>query len=93
LCFAAVEGLLYYIPALIRLALETMDTPQEQYLDQLLFHLIRDGKDNDLVRACSQEQRAYVVEFLAHLMEQYSVQIDECTYADDLLKAYDIWSG
>jgi hypothetical protein len=89
-----VEGLLYYIPALIRLALETMDTPQEQYLDQLLFHLIRDGKDNDLVRACSQEQRAFLAAFLAHLMEQYSVQIDESIFrSDDLLKAYDMWSA
>jgi hypothetical protein len=33
LCFAAVEGLLYYLPALIRLTLETMDTPQERYLE------------------------------------------------------------
>jgi len=91
LCFAAVAGLLYYMPALIRLTLETMDTPHERYLDQLLFHLMRDGKDNDLVRACSQEQRAFLAEFLAHLMEQYSVQIDEGIFrSDDLLIAYDM---
>lgn len=93
LCFAAVEGLLYYMPALIRLTLETMDTPQERYLDQLLFHLMRDGKGNDLVRACSPEQRAFIASFLAYLMEQYSVEIDEGIFrADDMLKAYDIWS-
>jgi hypothetical protein len=93
LCFAAVEGLLYYLPALIRLTLETMDTSQERYLDQLLFHLMRDGKDHELVRACSPAQRAFITEFLAHLMEQYSVEIDQCSYAGDMLKAYEIWSA
>jgi hypothetical protein len=53
LCFVSPEGFLYYLPALIRITLATMDKPQERYLDQLLFHLIRDGKDHDLVRACS----------------------------------------
>jgi hypothetical protein len=87
-CFAAVEGLLYYLPALIRLTLETMDTSQERYLDQLLFHLMRDGKDNDLVRACSPAQRAFIAGFLTHLMEQYSVEIDEGVFRSaDMLKA------
>ena len=94
LCFAAVEGLLYYLPALLRLTLETMDTPQERYLDQLLFHLIRDGKDNDVVRACSPEQRAFIAGFLAYLTEQYSVEIDEGIFrSDDMLKADEIWSA
>jgi hypothetical protein len=34
------------MPALIRLTVDTMDRPQERYLEQLLFHLIYDGKDN-----------------------------------------------
>jgi len=69
-----------------------MAKPHERYLDQLLFHLMRDGKDHDLVRACSREQRAFVAEFLAYLIDQYGAEIDECTYSDDLLKAYEIWS-
>jgi hypothetical protein len=92
LCWASVEGLLYYMPALIRLTLETMDKPQERYLDQLLFHLTRDGKDHALVRACSLEQRACIAGFLAHLMETYSAELDKCAYSDDLWKAYEIWS-
>jgi hypothetical protein len=70
-----------------------MDTPQERYLEQLLFHLMRDGKDNDVVRACSPEQRACIVGFLTHVMEQYSVEIDQCSYAGDMLKVYEIWSA
>jgi hypothetical protein len=80
------------MPALIRLTLETMKTPQERYLDQFLFHLIRDGTDNDVVRACTSEQRVFIAEFLAYVMETYSAVIDESLYADDILKAYEIWS-
>jgi hypothetical protein len=92
LCFASPDGFLYYVPALIRITLDTMAKPHERYLDQLLFHLMRDGKDHDLVRACSREQRAFVAEFLAYLIDQYGAEIDECTYSDDILKAYEIWS-
>jgi hypothetical protein len=92
LCFASPDGFLYYFPALIRITLDTMAKPHERYLDQLLFHLMRDGKDHDLVRACSREQRAFVAEFLAYLIDQYGAEIDECTYSDDILKAYEIWS-
>ena len=93
LCFASPEGFLYYVPALIRITLDTIDKPQERYLDQMLFHLIRDGKDNDVVRACSPEQRAFIAGFLEYVMEQYGTAMDECTFlSDDILKAYDIWS-
>jgi len=92
LCFVSSEGFLYYLPALIRITLDTMATPQDRYLDQLLFHLMRNGKDHDLVRACSLEQCVFVAEFLAYLIDQYSAELDECTYSDDMLKAYEIWS-
>jgi hypothetical protein len=61
---------------------------------QLLLHLIRDGHDNDVVRACSPEQRAFIAGFLAYLLEQYSVEIDEGIFrADAMLQAYEIWSA
>jgi len=91
LCFVSPEGFLFYLPALIRITLDTMAKPQERYLDQFLFHLIRDGKDHDLVRACSPEQRAFIAGFLEYVIDQYAAEITECTYADDILKAYDIW--
>ena len=70
LCFASPAGFLLYLPALLRITLDTMATPQDRYRDQLRFHLMRDGKDHDLVRACSPEQRACVAEFLAYLIDQ-----------------------
>ena len=63
-------------------------------MEQLLLHLIRDGHDHDVVRACSPEQRAFITSFLAYLMEQYSVEMDEDIFrADDMLQAYEIWSA
>ena len=78
LCFV------YYMPALLRLTLDTMDKPQERYLDQLLFHL---------ARACSLEQRACIAGFLEHLMETYSAELDKGACSDAFLKAYEIWSA
>jgi hypothetical protein len=69
-----------------------MDTPQERYLDQLLFHLMYDGQANRIVRACSPEQRAFIAGFLEYLIDQYGAELDGCTYADDMLKEYEIWS-
>ena len=69
-----------------------MDKSQERYRDQLLLHLIRDGKDHDLVRACRLEQRACIAGFLEYLLETYSAERDGCTSADDLLKAHEMWS-
>jgi hypothetical protein len=36
------------------------------------------------------EQRACIASFLAYLMEQSSVQVDECGCGDDMLKAYEM---
>ena len=94
LCFSSAEGFIYYMPALVRLTLDTIEKSQEMYLDQLLFHLIRDGKDNRLVKACSKEQREFITAFLEYLIEHYVSQIKAgIYYSDDILKAHDIWSA
>ena len=75
------------------LTLDTIHKPRERYLDQMLFHLMRDGRDNDVVRACSAEQRAFIVGFLEHVMDQYGTAMNKCTFlSDDILNAYEIWS-
>jgi Family of unknown function (DUF6714) len=93
LCFTSTEGFLYYLPALVRLTLDTIDKPQETYLDQLLFHLIYDGPDNRFVSACSPEQRKFIAAFLAYLIEHHAARIETALcYSDDILKAHEIWS-
>jgi hypothetical protein len=94
LCFSSAEGLVYYMPALIRITLETIDSPGEVYLDQLLFHLMQDGEGNRLVSACSREQRAFVADFLEYLVDNHGPQIEAGAFsADHVLRAHEIWSA
>lgn len=91
LCFCSAEGLMYYMPGLIRLTLDTMNT-SEVYLDQLLFHLTYDGMDNRLVRACSGEQREFITNFLEYLVENYPSQIEAGAFTSDhILRTHEIW--
>ena len=93
LCFSSPQGLIYYMPALVRLTLDTIENPRESYLDQLLFHLIKDGPGNRLVTACNEEQRRFVALFLEHLIVKHAERIaSEVFAADDVLKAHEIWS-
>ena len=83
---------MYYMPALIRLTLDTMDNPRETYLDQMLFHLVQDGPGNRLVSACNKEQREFVADFLEYLVEKHCSPIDEGVFtSDDILRAHEIW--
>jgi hypothetical protein len=93
LCFSHSGGLLYYMPALVRLTLDTMDNPREMYLDQMLFHLIRDGMANTLVSACNMEQRKFIADFLEYVVENFVPQIEAGIFStDDILRAHEIWS-
>jgi hypothetical protein len=92
LCFSSPEGLVYYTPALIRLTLDGIENQSKSYLDQLLFHLIQDGKNNRLVTTCNTEQRNFIADFLEYLIINYAQQIGEATFlSDDILRAHEIW--
>ena len=93
LCFSSPEGMIYYMPALVRLTVDTIDDPSQSYLDQLLFHLIKDGPGNSLVSACNDEQRTFIAQFLEHLINDHPHQIAAEVFAsDDILRAHEIWS-
>ncbi|GGB80869.1 hypothetical protein GCM10011352_03220 [Marinobacterium zhoushanense] len=91
LCFCSAEGLQYYLPAMIRLSLKTIT--DESYFDQMLFHLAVGGPDNRLRNSCSVEQKAFVVEFLAHMITTYPKELDRNFTADDALSAYELWGS
>ena len=93
-CFSSPEGLLYYMPAIVRLTMDTIDNRHESYLDQMLFHLIKDGPGNTLVTACNEEQRTFIAQFLEHLITQHAEAIaGEVFASDDILRAHEIWSS
>lgn len=90
ICFCSVEGKLYYTPAFLRLSLDTLD--QEFYLDQFLFHLIWDGKNNRYYQACSSEQRKFIASFLSYILDNYAQIVEDNLCDENLLQAHQIWS-
>lgn len=93
LCFSSAEGILYYMPAMIRLTLDTINTMEEMYLEQLLFHLTYKADENRVLKACGEEQRKFIARFFDYLNENYNSQIQNCGCSDVLLKAREIWDG
>ena len=91
ICFSSPEGVKYYLPAMVRLTLDNIENPQQNYLDQFLFHLILDGKNNRLVEACNREQRTFIADFLEFLIENHSAAIDDAMAGWDILRAHEIW--
>jgi hypothetical protein len=93
LCFCSVDGMFYYMPALIRLTLSTIDIPSERYLDQFLFHMLGDGPDNRLIVDANRDQRQFMADFLEYLIDQHDEAITAVEgREDEILKAHQIWS-
>lgn len=100
ICFSSATGLVYYMPALVRLTLQTLELHQVAYLEQFLFHLHR----LDLLAATNLRQRQFVVAFLEYLIDQEREEVLGMNmrshfvssienYADDLLEVLQIWSS
>ena len=88
--FSNDDGKRYFMPALIRLSLETINA--ELYFSQLLFHLESDGPKNSLVVSCTPEQRHFIALFIAHMLDQYPEQIDKNAITEETFAVYQIWS-
>ena len=91
MCFCSVEGKKYYMPALIRLCLETID--DDHYFDQFLFHISYEEEKNELLLNCSEEQRIFIASFIESMIENYPKEIERELTTDEALKAYEIWSN
>jgi hypothetical protein len=90
ICFCSNEGKKYYIPAFIRLSLETMR--DEFYFGQFLFHLESDGKNNSFFQSCTAGQRKFISDFVDHVTNNYSDEIRVNGYENETLKVHEIWS-
>ncbi len=91
ICFCGDEGKKYYMPAFIRLSLETMDS-NDFYLEQFLFHLEGDGKENSLFLSCNKQQRDYIVKFLEYVINSFTEQIEHHYCVNEILTVHEIWS-
>jgi hypothetical protein len=85
LCFADEPGFRYYFSAMVRLALQS--TPNEDYIDQFLFHLTI----NVNCMSFNTEQAAFVRKVLEYLLEIKAEEIESHLDADQLLNAIEMW--
>ncbi len=90
ICFCTNEGKKYYMPAFIRLSLETIYG--ESYLGQFLFHLEGNGEDNELYASCSRQQREFIASFVEHMINSYPKELESGCHADEALRVHQIWS-
>lgn len=90
ICFCSNEGKRYYMPAFVRLSLETVR--DDFYFSQFLFHLENDGLESSLSLSCSNEQRHFVASFIEYMINAYSKEIDDNLCTDEALKVYEIWA-
>jgi hypothetical protein len=86
ICFISPEGFTYYLPALVRLALDAPDDFYGWYGGPLFSQLCSDGQRNARFLACTPEQRRVVVEVLHHLAETRASLADTELCTDELFK-------
>lgn len=93
ICFTSPQGIAYYFPSLVRLALAPPLPPHGWYGDQLLFHLYSGFRDNKFFQYCTPEQRAVVTGLLAHIIESRAALLDELAFPDEFLRCHELWSA
>ena len=91
LCFTSAEGLLYYLPALGRLALEEPTERLDWYVPQLHFHLTYEDKKNRILVAASPDQRRAIGQLLRHIVETRAELCERWACRADLLAAAALW--
>jgi hypothetical protein len=90
--FCGDEGISYFMPALVRLALAPSPPGCDWFGNRLLWYLYSGGPYNSFLAHCSVAQRQTVTRVLGHLVET-RVGRPECNVdEDDLLRAYEVWS-
>lgn len=87
---ASPEGQKYYLPALMRIAMETVDSGD--FLSTLMLILSYKGSENRLLEICDRKQAELVSRFLEHLIEQYPAQLDSMLLTDEVLETHELWS-
>jgi hypothetical protein len=92
LCFSSPQGIAYYMPTLVRLALAPPSREHGWYAEQLLFHLYAGFKENAFYQYCSPPQRAAVAAYLQHILETRAEFVGTDFLADELLRCYALWS-
>jgi hypothetical protein len=91
LCFSSAEGIFYFMPPLVRMAIEPAREGYGWRGDVLLFHLWHGGNDNKLLVAATGVQRSAIAGLLAYFIETAITDFDHD--ADQLLQAHSYWTA
>lgn len=83
-------GIAYYMPSLVRLALDIGADSQLEYAHQLMFQFLCGGADNEHYAAFAPAQRHAIAALVAHLIEHHPAEVDH--YADELFRIHEHWS-
>ena len=89
LCFCTAEGIKYYMPALVRLSLSTVE--DAFYLGPFLFHLERNGKDNDLFQCCTAKQRRFILAFIGYMILNQTAELELNGCENEALRVHELW--
>jgi hypothetical protein len=91
LCFSSAEGIFYFMPTLVRMAIDPGREGRGWEGDVLLFHLWTGGSTNSLLAAASMEQRSAIASLLTYFIE--TAITDDDLDTDHLLQAHSHWSS
>ena len=89
-CFLNAQGFLYYMPAFIRLCLES--SKDNSYIGSFFFALSYGQERNTILSACSEEQRAFIFEFTTWFYDNYAEVIGFWLAEDDVEQTMEIWA-
>lgn len=91
ICFANTQGFKYYLPALVRLCIES--TEKNYYIDQFLFHISYGAMEKNFLSEFDNAERDFVAKLLNHLLDNKSEIIDQNLDTDALLSALEVWNN
>lgn len=90
MCFSSEQGKKYYMPALIRLSLDTISN--EFYLGKLLSHLENDESGKKLIENCNFEQQEFIASFIKYLIDNHAQEIENNCCLKKAIRIHKAWS-
>ena len=85
-------GFIYYMPAFIRLCIET--TMDEGYISEFIFAITDEKQNNSRLHACTKEQRQFIYNFLKWYKNNHSDILKQWLIEENEIdEAISLWSA
>ena len=83
------DAFLYYCPAFIRLCIDT--DMNNGFLENFFFAITYEEENNSRLRACNQEQRKFIHDFIVWYRNKKPELIEQWLIEEDVEKAIELW--